>query len=283
MPLFRVPPTRSLAAGRLAWRHAVLILAFPLAMFPVSRADAQERGEDTGGDWQVMLGAGAIYMPDYEGSDDHEIQPFPFISVAYRDLAYVRGPEIGINLLRLKASEDLQIKAGPLARYRRDRPEDRNSDLRGLGDVDLAIELGGAVAVEYRQAFVRVSLAKDVAGGHDGLVGEGEAGIRFDLAERLSASVSAQASWADGDYMRTYFSVTPAQSAASGLPVFAAESGIKDVGAGLSLSYQLGSRWMLTAVGGYSRLLGDAADAPLVVQRGTPDQWQGGLFLAYRF
>lgn len=282
MTLFRVPPAPT--SRRPAWRHAVLILAIPLAALPATRAQAQEDEEEArGGDWQVMLGAGAIYAPDYEGSDDHEVQPFPFVSVAYRDLAYVRGPEIGINLLRLKASEDLQVKAGPIARYRRDRPEDRNSDLRGLGDVDLAIELGGALAVEYRQAFVRVSLAKDVAGGHDGLVGEGEAGIRFDLAERLSASASARASWADGDYMRTYFSVTPAQSAASGLPVFAAESGIKDVGAGLSLSYQLGTRWMLTVVGGYSRLLGDAADAPLVTQRGSPDQWQGGLFLAYRF
>lgn len=281
MILFRASPA---PAGSLpAWRHALLILAIPLAALPASGAHAQERAEEEGGDWHVMVGAGAIYAPDYEGSDDHDVLPFPFISVAYRDLAYVRGPEIGVNLLRLKASEDLQIKAGPLARYRRDRPEDRNSDLRGLGDVDLAIELGGALAVEYRKAFVRFSLAKDVAGGHDGLVGEGEAGIRFDLADRLSASASAHASWANGDYMRTYFGVTPAQSATSGLPVFEAGSGIKDVGAGLSLSYQLGSRWMLTAVGGYSRLLGDAADAPLVTQRGTPDQWQGGLFLAYRF
>ncbi|WP_423602776.1 MipA/OmpV family protein [Sphingomonas sp. MS122] len=283
MFLLRVALTR---AGSLpAWRHALLVIAFPLAALPASRVQAQEQeqGEEERDDWQVMIGAGAIYSPDYEGSDEYDIKPFPFISVAYRDIAYVRGPEIGINLLRLKPSEALQIKAGPIARYRRDRPEDRNSDLHGLGDVDLAIELGGALAVEYRQAFVRVSLAKDVAGGHDGLVGEGEAGVRFDLAETLSASVSVQASWADTDYMSTYFSITSAQSAASGLPVYRAGGGIKDVGAGLGLNYRLGARWMLTAVGGYSRLPGDAADAPLVVQRGSPDQWQGGLFLAYRF
>lgn len=280
MTLFRVPPA---PASHFVWRHALLILAIPLTALPASRAQAQERGEDAGGDWQVMLGAGAIYSPDYEGSDEYEVQPFPFISVAYRDIAYIRGPEIGINILRLNTSDGLQVKAGPIARYRRDRPEDRNSDLRGLGDVDLAIELGGALAVEYRQAFVRLSLAKDVAGGHEGLVGEGEVGVRFDLADTLSASVSAQASWADSDYMNTYFSVTSAQSAASGLPVYQAGSGIKDVGAGLGLSYRLGSNWMLTAMGGYSRLLGDAADAPLVTQRGSPDQWRGGLFLAYRF
>lgn len=262
-------------------RSALPLLVLPAFCLIASQARAQA-GEERG-DWQVMLGAGAIYAPDYEGSDDSEIQPFPFISVEYRDLAYIRGPEIGVNVIRLKASEDFSIKAGPLARYRRDRPEDRNVALRGLGDVGTAIELGGALSFEYRQAWVRVSLAKDVAGGHDGLVGEGEAGIRFNLSDTLIASASAKASWADKDYMGTYFGVTAAQAARSGLPVYRAEAGLKDVGAGINLSYMLGEHWMVSAVGGYSKLLGDAADAPLVVRRGSADQWQGGLFLAYRF
>lgn len=267
---------------RVSLRSALPLLIVPAICLIASQARAQSR-EEEGDDWHVMLGAGAIYSPDFEGSDEFELQPFPFISVQYRDIAYIRGPEIGVNLIRLKASDDFSIKAGPFARYRRDRPEKRSADLRGLGDIDLAVELGGAVAFEYKQAWVRVSLAKDVAGGHEGLVGEGEAGVRFNLSDTLTASASASASWADKDYMGTYFSVTAAQAARSGLPVYQAGSGLKDVGAGLSLSYMLGRNWMVTAIGGYSRLLGDAADAPLVVQRGSPDQWTGGLFLAYRF
>ncbi|HEY0622064.1 MipA/OmpV family protein [Sphingomonas sp.] len=267
---------------RVSLRSTLPLLIVPVVCLIATQARAQSR-EGESDDWQVMLGAGAIYTPDYEGSDEFELQPFPFISVAYRDIAYIRGPEIGVNLIRLQVSDDFSIKAGPFARFRRDRPEKRNADLRGLGDVDFAVELGGAVALEYKQAFVRVSLAKDVAGGHDGLVGEGEAGVRFNLSDTLIASASASASWADKDYMGTYFSVTAAQAARSGLPVYRAEAGLKDVGAGLNLSYMLGRNWMVTAIGGYSRLMGDAADAPLVVQRGSPDQWRGGLFLAYRF
>ncbi|APR53319.1 MipA/OmpV family protein [Sphingomonas koreensis] len=267
---------------RVSLRSALPLLIVPAIWLIASQARAQSR-EDEGSDWQVMLGAGAIYSPDFEGSDEYEVQPFPFISVEYRDIAYIRGPEIGVNLIRLKASDDFSIKAGPLARYRRDRKVKRNADLSGLGDVGTAVELGGALAFEYRQAWVRLSLAKDVAGGHDGLVGEGEAGIRFNLSDTLVASASAKASWADKDYMGTYFGVNAAQAARSGLPVYRAESGLKDVGAGLNLSYMLGRNWMVTAVGGYSRLMGDAADAPLVVRYGSPDQWHGGLFVAYRF
>lgn len=272
------PSSRSFAVPAPVWRHVLLLAFLPVAALSPGQANAQE--ED---DWQAMLGAGAIYAPDYEGSDEYEVMPFPFVAVSYRDLLYVRGPEIGLNLVRLKPTDDLKINLGPIARYRRDRSEDRNDDLRGLGDVDMAIELGGALAVEHRNAWVRVEVAQDVAGGHEGLVAEGQAGIRFDLAERLGASVSAQASWADTDYMATYFNVSPAQSAASGLRVYQAGSGLKDAGASLGLNYRLGGNWMISAIGGYTRLLGDAGDAPLVRERGSLDQWQGGLFIAYRF
>lgn len=281
MPL---PPTSPYAPGRPAdqadprrrWLAPCLILA----CLSASPATA-ETSDD--GDWQVSLGAGAIYAPDYEGSDDYEVMPFPAISVEYRGIVYIRGAEIGANLLRLEPTDELQIKFGPVARYRRDRKEKRNRDLRGLGNVDTAVELGGALSIEYQNSWARVTLAKDVAGGHEGLVGTGEAGLRFDLSDSLGASASASVGWADKDYMASYFGVTAAQAAASGLPVYRAGAGFKDAGAGLSLDYRLGDHWTITAAGGYTRLFGDAADAPLVARRGSRDQWNGGLFLSYRF
>ncbi|WP_370177858.1 MipA/OmpV family protein [Alteriqipengyuania sp.] len=37
------------------------------------------------------------------------------------------------------------------------------------------------------------------------------------------------------------------------------------------------------AVGGYSRMIGDAADSPFVAQRGSADQWLAGAGLGYTF
>lgn len=247
-----------------------------------SGAHAQERADDDR-DWQVTIGAGAIYMPDYEGSKDHQVLPFPFVSVGYKDLAYIRGPEIGINLLRFTPAENVKIKLGPIARYRRDRSEDRNTALTGLGDVDAAIELGAAARVEMGRGWVQLAVTKDVAGAHDGVVAQGEAGMDFDLAERLTLSVSGTTSWVDRNYMQTYFSITPGQSARSGLPVFDAGKGFKDAGAALNLSYRLGDHWIIATTASYSRLLNDAEHAPLVSRRGSANQWQGGAFLAYHF
>ena len=137
------------------WRHALTLILAPLALFS-SKAHAEEKKG-----WEATVGAGGFYAPDYEGSNDLEVLPFPFISVTYNDLFYIQGPELGLNLLRLHPTDDLSIKAGPLARYRRDRSEKRNRDLRGLGKVDMAIEVGGAARVDYRNWHLGLSLAKD--------------------------------------------------------------------------------------------------------------------------
>lgn len=253
------------------------------AAFLLAPTDAHAQESADGGDWNVVLGAGAIYAPDFEGSKDNEVLPFPYISVGYKDIAYLRGPEIGVNIIRIKPSENTKISVGPIARYRRDRTEKRNDALIGLGKVDASIEIGGAARFDVGPAWLEMSLAKDVAGGHDGLVGTATGGADFDLSDDLSLSLSATTTWADDKYMQTYFGVTPAQAARSRLPVYTAGQGIKDVGANIGLNYRLTDHWMIAATGGYTRLLGDAKDAPLVRFRGSPDQWQGGVFVAYRF
>lgn len=251
-------------------------------LFAPADLHAQEPPAE-GDDWTVMVGAGAIYAPDYEGSKDYEVLPFPYVSVGYKDIAYLRGPEIGVNIIRIRPTEDMKISVGPVARFRRDRSEKRNRALAGLGKVDMAIEVGGAARLDAGPAWLELSLVKDVAGGHDGLVGTATGGVDFDLSDKLSLSLSGTTSWADDKYMRTYFGVTPAQAARSGLPAFSAGKGIKDAGVNIGLQYRLGDHWMIAATGGYTRLLGDAKDAPLVRLRGSPDQWQGGVFVAYRF
>ena len=250
--------------------------------FALLPAAARAQDEDDGRDWTVTIGAGAVQAPDYEGSDDFQTLPFPFVAVDYRGIAYVRGTELGANV-KVPLADAMVLKIGPMARFRRDRPESRNRDLKGLGDVGTGIEVGGALRMEVSRGWAQVSLAKDVLDAHKGAVGVVEAGWAFDLAPRLSASVAASSTWADQDYMRTYFSVDALQSARSGLPRFAAGSGLKDAGANLGLQYRLGDHWMVAGSAGYTRLFGDAADAPLVRLRGSPDQWQGALFLAYRF
>ena len=99
----------------------------------------------------------------------------------------------------------------------------------------------------------------------------------LDRGSVLAVSFGAQ--YVDGDYAEYYYSVTDEQSAASGLPVFDADSGWHKVGVTLALGFDLSGNvrdggWVAGGAIGYRRMLGDAADTPFTSLRGDADPVQ---------
>lgn len=231
-----------------------------------------------GSKWSVVVGGGGAYVPDYEGSDDYELQPFPFVSIVYDDLVFINGPSLGVNLVDIEG-----LRAGPIARYSFGRDEDDNNALDGLGDTDDSIELGGFVNYSVGIWSAGLTVVQDVAGGHEGLLAEASTGLNVPLTEDLTSSLEASATWASSDYMETYFGVSPGQSARSGLRQFEADAGFKDAAVTLGLDYRITESIGVSGRAQYKRLLEDAADSPIVDDEGSADQFFGGLFLTYRF
>ena len=69
----------------------------------------------------------------------------------------------------------------------------------------------------------------------------------------------------------------------TGLPAYNPGGGVHSLGAEAGLTYRLGRRWGLFGYAGYDRLIGDAADSPIVRAFGSRDQFSGGLGLFYEF
>ena len=92
---------------------------------------------------------------------------------------------------------------------------------------------------------------------------------------------------AAGGYADTYFSITPEQSAASGLPVYRARAGWKNWSAGalamVSIDGDLLHGFKLIGGGVYRGMLGDFAESPIVRDEGSRSQWMGLLGLGYTF
>jgi outer membrane scaffolding protein for murein synthesis (MipA/OmpV family) len=228
--------------------------------------------------WSVVVGAGGGYAPDYEGSDDYELQPFPFVSIVYDDFVFINGTSIGLNLLNYEG-----LKAGPIARYGFGRDEDDNNALDGLGDVDDSIEVGGFVSYGIGIWSAGLTAEQDVGGSHEGLVGEASTGVSVPLSDNLKSSLEGSATWASSDYVDTYFGISAKQSARSGLEQFDADAGFKDVAVTLGLDYMFTESIGISGRAQYKRLLNDAADSPIVDDKGSADQFFGGLFLTYSF
>jgi outer membrane scaffolding protein for murein synthesis (MipA/OmpV family) len=224
-------------------------------------------------DWNVTLGGGAIFLPEYEGSDKFKVLPFPVFSASFRDTVHVDPTGVLIDLYKQDG-----FRAGLKGGYELGRKEDDSDYLRGLGNVDPGAVIGGVISYERGPFEVYAELDKTI-GGSDGLTGTVGAKVSHRY-ERFVFSGDVSATWADEKHMEAYFGITPDQSARSGLPEYEAKAGIKRIDVKASVTYLLTDNWFVTGSAGAGMLVGDAKDSPIVRDEIQPF---GMLGLGYRF
>ncbi len=242
--------------------------------------------------WSVSIGAGGLFSPSYEGDDNYRLSLLPNIQIAYGDRFFASVQDgVGYNLV----NEDA-LRVGPIARIKFSRDADgsqpfaitgeRTTDLIGLGDVATTIELGGFAEADFGPLTASIE-ARQAVNGHDGFVVDAAltaGGRSFAMGPPVIYSFGPRLKIVGDNYNDAYFSITPAQSLASGLPVFDADGGLHSYGVGGVLIFPITRDNALSAVmiAGYDRLAGDVGDAPLVTQRGSRNQATIGFFLSYK-
>ncbi|MCB2108397.1 MAG: MipA/OmpV family protein [Rhodobacteraceae bacterium] len=232
----------------------------------------------------IRLGFGPAVGPEFEGGDHYKTGGAALISLRYRDILEIDNNNLRINVFGREGwlrSEN--FSAGPLVKLDFGRDEKDALELTGLGDVGTSLELGVFAAYTMGPARYRVKLRQDVAGGHSGFLIDGDITLAVYRSEDMSVAARISSTWASSDYMNAYFGVTAAQSAASGLAVFAASSGIKDVTLSTGGEYRFTDRWSLALNASFSRLMSDAKKNPLVSTRGSATQYGVGVFAIYTF
>lgn len=233
-------------------------------------------------DFTFDLGGGGVFRPEFEGADEYEIDPIPAFDIRYRDWVFLstnRG--LGLDLIQ---DEQQVWRAGPIVNYRRPREEDDSGALRGLGDVEGTVEAGGYV--EYTPSpFGGKIEVRNGFGGHQGILVDIGVSYRekFGADEEWLVNLGPGATWASDDYMESYFGISSYQSSRSGYDSFDADAGFKDVSFGAALSYSPLPFVALTGFANYERLLGDAADSPLVDEGGSANQVTVGVTMTFRF
>lgn len=227
------------------------------------------------------FGGVVVVSPEYEGSKSYQVRGFPLIFPS-SGLASKFVDVRGADDVRFKLLNNDRFEAGPLVGYRFDRDEDDGDRLVGLGDVEGGFVVGGfARFALIPSLYVGLSYHRTVSGDVDG--GQLRFGLEYmtKLSPNVTFSAHTGATYADDEYMDAYFGVTAAQAArsAAGLNAFNAEAGIKDIHFGIGTTIALGPRWSLGLKGRYSRLLGDAADSPVIE---TEDQFSGSATIKYK-
>lgn len=236
----------------------------------------QERfhNEKPKSNWSLVVGAGASYEPDYEGSDDFEVGPIPVIVFTYGDWLEIDPGGIAVTALRYEGFA-LAARVG----YESGRDEDDNDRLDGLGDIDFAATVGAKASYTWN-AFEFYGTIDQTINGSESLIGTVGAEFKAPVTERLILGAGVEAVIANDKHMESYFGVNAAQSARSGLPEYKAEAGLKRVNVSASATYMLSENWLVRGETSLGILTGDAADSPIVEEKLQPS---ASLFVGYKF
>ena len=230
-------------------------------------------------DLRVRVGAGGQLKPEFPGADDHELAPL-------FDLDFARGS----NPFPFEAPDDAfgirlfskgGFAAGPAAGFVGKRKE---SDVGApVGKVKTTIEVGGFAEYHASESIrLRADLRKGI-NGHEGVVGSLGVDHIWRDGDRYVFSVGPRVLFSGAKFQRAYFGLDDAASLASGLPAYKPDGGIYAVAAASGLSYQFNPRFGAFGFARYERLVGDAADSPIVRDLGSRNQLSGGIGLSYSF
>lgn len=245
----------------------------------------------------ITIGGGAIYGPSYEGSDDQVVSAIPIAQGSLGGIDFSPRPGgLAFDLIPDGKDPKFGFSLGPVATYTRNRRSDiKDPVVRAAGKLKSAVDVGvnaGVTAYKLLNAYDSLTLSSDVRwnvnSASKGMIVTPSLSYSTPLSRAAVVSVGVSAKHVDGDYARYYYSVTPAQSAASGLPVFAARGGWVNVGVNALAGYDLDGNLLnggfaLFALGRYSKLLNDAKRTPYTSIRGDDMQWTIGGGLAYTF
>lgn len=233
-------------------------------------------------DWYLTIGVSGRAVPEYPGSDDYTIRPGLVFRVAKAS---------GLNAFRsvddnpsLALFDTGNFRVGAVGRIDWGRDEDANDRLTGLGNVDASLELGGftewfpvswlRLRGELRYGF----------GGYEGWIGNAAADLIVPM-DQWRFAVGPRLSFASSAFNEAYFGVTPFQALSANflgnpLPVYNAGSGINGWGITAQLERNFGNGFLAGVWGTYGRIVGSAADSPLVEDA---NQYSVGLSIAYTF
>ena len=269
-------------------RATVAVLS--IAVLPLALA---AQGNPPPRDWSFTLGAGALVLPRYAGSDEYRVFPMPIALVSYRDRVFLGptsgglGGGVGARLFRarhLSLTAEVGMMDG--------RPADRADPLAGTDDRDVLATLGAGLTYALGPVQASVSAAHGL-NDESGWLGTARAGYSRPLNRRVMASVEVGATFADARQLRRDFGISGVEAARRQVMIdagdprlqpndgraFAPGGGVRDAGVSGSLMYFLSPRLALMGLGGMNRLSAEVAASPVVRRR---QQAWGGLSLMWR-
>ena len=227
--------------------------------------------------YNATVGPGTYTAPAFPGARDSHTVLFPFVDAEYHNRWYTSASDIvGYYGLKRTNAEFGAALEWDLTQ-RRSRDDER---LSGWRDVKETARV--KIFANRTIAFITAdaNIATDVLGHGQGTLALANLWITIPFSPSVSLSIGPGITWADREYMTTFYAVTAAQASRSSLAMFTAHAGISDAHINGFLQWNIASHYQLGISTVRARLTGDAGESPITQTR---RQFTAMGWLAYRF
>ncbi|HEY3275019.1 MAG TPA: MipA/OmpV family protein [Syntrophorhabdaceae bacterium] len=230
----------------------------------------------------ILVGA----APDYLGSKNYKGVAAPFLKYTLpgsNQYLLLRGTELSLNIV-----DHPVFRLGPVLNYRPERSNVENDQVDRMTKIDSAIEGGAYLGFEFIdpgnprcRLLTTLTWTADMSGAYNGWLVTGLVRGWWAMAKNWDVGLGISSTYGDSAYTSRYFGVDVTDAFLSGLPRHNASAGFRDVSATPAIVYHLNQNWHIAGGVRYMRLLGDAANSPVVDNVGSKDQWVMGAGVLY--
>ena len=238
--------------------------------------------EGSGGFWEdldITLGVEGAYEPDYQGSDDYEIEFFPLLQVTYKDWLYLETIGAGA-IWTLPYGFRLQTGVS----FEEGRPSGDNDALDGLDDIEDTAVLDVGLFYGIGDLTLGFALEQDLLGKGKGLVTFFGANYAFEfLDDRLEIAPQIDISFATGEHLRTEFGISDEEAVNSEFDAYRPGAGLKSYGFATGVDFELTEHWSILGEAGIEFYGPEATDSPLLDEAGADYGAEVELALTYTF
>ncbi len=262
--------------------YGVLSSALLLLLALPSSAIAQSAGAD---DFPNLVGVGVGLTPDYSGARSRSLAAAPMFNYGFKNSGRsisVIGPVASFNII-----DDWSFNAGPMLRYGPGRSDVDDPVVAQLHDVDATVDVGAFISYGWIGKPAIPWRLRIWAAAFKSLGNEGGASASFNgyflmpVSRRALLAVGGSLNYLNSDAMNTDYGVTDADSIRSGLPAFHPGGGNNSQDLWLGATFLVTKSWAVGTGVYWQHLTGNAAQSPIVTERGRQDQVSLGAGLAY--
>ena len=232
-----------------------------------------------------FVGAGLGVTTEWLGAKDQVAMLVPGGRLALEKNRFVEvyGPMADMNLV-----DSPNWEFGPFVAYRFGRSDVKDPVVNRLPPIDGGLEAGffagwhrvniDGIPYRLRLGF---SVTTAISGGASGGHVTPYASLWLPLSHTVFVGFGGGLTWSSDSFMQQRFGVSRDASAASGLPAYEPQAGVRQYYLWPAVLMKLSKEWYAGAGAFWQRITGDGADSPIITQRGDRDQISAGIGLGY--